>query len=120
MSQFHSYWNKTDPLRERYREREGDGRDMCLGVGNYGFNMFFNAPVRIADLDLQQKEKKSMNWVWLLFFIHHSSVSPTQLPPSSEKQKGEEEEEEEIQKLNKKESNEFVHRFLITQQAVRD
>jgi hypothetical protein len=91
---------------------------MCLGVGNYGFNVFFDAPVRIADLDLQQKEKKSMNWVWLLLFIHRSSVSPTQLPPSSEKQKGEE--EEEIQKLNKKESNEFLHRFLITQQEVRD
>jgi hypothetical protein len=118
MSQFHSYWNKTDLLRERYRQREGDGRDMCLGVGNYGFKVFFNAPVRIADLDLQQKGKKSMNWVWLLFFIHHSSVSPTQLPPSSEKQKGEE--EKEIQKLNKKESNEFLHRFLITQQEVRD
>jgi len=91
---------------------------MFLGVGNYGFKVFFDAPVRIADLDLQQKAKKSMNWVWLLFFIHHSSVSPTQLPPSSEKQKGEE--EEEIQKLNKKESNEFLHRFLITQQEVRD
>jgi hypothetical protein len=104
--------------REIQREREGDGRDMFLGVGNYGFKVFFDAPVRIADLDLQQKAKKSMNWVWLLFFIHHSSVSPTQLPPSSEKQKGEE--EEEIQKLNKKESNEFLHRFLITQQEVRD
>lgn len=90
MSQFHSYWNKTDLLRERYTEREGDGRDMCLGVGNYDFKVFFDAPVRIADLDLQQKGKKSMNWVSLLFFIHHSSVSPTQLPPSSEKQKGEE------------------------------
>ncbi len=99
MSQLHSYWNKTDLVRESYTEREGDGRDMCLGVGNYGFKVFFDAPVRIADLDLQQKGKKSMNWVWLLFFIHHSSVSPTQLPPSSEKQKGEEEEEEEeIQK----------------------
>jgi hypothetical protein len=91
---------------------------MFLGVGNYGFKVFFDAPVRIADLDLQQKAKKSMNWVWQLFFIHHSSVSPTQLPPSSEKQKGEE--EEEIQKLNKKESIEFLHRFLITQQEVRD
>ncbi len=118
MSQFHSYWNKTDLLRERYTEREGDGRDMCLGVGNYGFKVFCDAPVRIADLDLQHKGKKSMNWVWLLFFIHHSSVSPTQLPPSSEKQKGEE--EEQIQKLNKKESNEFLHCFLITQQEVRD
>jgi hypothetical protein len=65
-----------------------------------------------------KKGKKSMNWNWLLFFIHHSSVSPTQLPPSSEKRKGEE--EEEIQKLNKRESNELLHHFLITEQEIRD
>ncbi len=71
MSQFHSYWNKTDLLTERYRDRERDGRDMCLGVGNYGFKVLFDAPVRIADLDLQQKRKEKHELE--LATIFHSS-----------------------------------------------